>query len=859
MSLTSPPDPPANLTATPGNTSVTLNWSASAGATSYVIMRGTSSGGETTLVTGITGTNYTDTGLTNGVTYYYEVAASNVNGTSVNSDEVSAVPALQGGNQTWNGGDATNADWSDADNWVGGAAPGGTAVVTSPNVATFNSAISAQGWGNSGTPVIIDQATQNIGGISFDTAAGNYTIGTTGGYPLLLSANGTIQILSTLTSTNAQEKINAPLVLEGNYTFANNSPTGTGAGEGTLDFGGNITAASGVTAILTLNGANANANTLSGNVANGSGTLTVTANGTGWTLANANYPGNTTVNDGANLTISGGSFGSSGGTITIGVDTVSGAALLYLTGGTATAGTVNIGIGGGESTSSLFINGNASAVFTTINLASTSDTGGQVNINTTGAVALGAMSVVRDYGSGNGLIIQKGTVTATSLAVEGNADHTGDFALSGGSLAIGNSSSTGAFAVGTGGNGATLTMTGGSLTYLGTDGLLLSTGSGVTATASITAGTATLSGITLNSANSATGTSTLTLNGGATLYLGGVGLVLNQPTSTVAASLGNATVGATANWTSSAPLTLNGITTFQTANSSGISYNITLNGILSGAGALTKTGLGTLTLSGANTYTGATTLAAGTLNLTGTLATASVPGTALIVQSGAILSGNGTIAAPLTVQSGGGLLLNSSGNLSVTGNVTLSGTVVVTAASNLTVGNYTLLTYTGALSGSPAFTYMPPSGAHQAATFNTATAHQITVTVFGPAPAPGNLTATAGNGNVTLTWSAAAGAGNYSILRSTTSGSGYTTLATGVTATTFKDTSAANGTTYYYVVTANNSSGSSTSAQVSATPAPPPLAPTNLTATPGNTTVALAWTASANATTYLVLRGTTSG
>jgi fibronectin type 3 domain-containing protein len=128
-----------------------------------------------------------------------------------------------------------------------------------------------------------------------------------------------------------------------------------------------------------------------------------------------------------------------------------------------------------------------------------------------------------------------------------------------------------------------------------------------------------------------------------------------------------------------------------------------------------------------------------------------------------------------------------------------------------------------------------------------------------PLALPGNLTATAGNGNVTLAWSVAAGASNYTIQRSTTSGSGYTTLATGVTATTFKDTSAANGTTYYYVVTANNSSGSSTSAQVSATPAPPPLAPTNLTATPGNTTVALAWTASANATTYLVLRGTTSG
>jgi fibronectin type 3 domain-containing protein len=860
LTLTSPPDPPANLTASPGNTTVTLDWTASAGATSYLVQRGTASGTYTNTFTA-TGTSYVDTGLTNGVTYYYAVAAVNANGTSVNSDEVSAVPAVQGGNQTWNGGDATNGDWSDTDNWVGGAAPGGTAVLTSPDVATFNSAISGQGWGNSGTPVIIDQTTQNIGGISFDAAAGNYTIGATNGHSLLLTANGTTQILSTLSSTNAQEKINAPLLLEGNYTFANNSPTGTGAGEGTLDFGGNITAASGVTAILTLAGNNANANTITGNVANGGGNLSVTKTGTGaWTFANANYTGAITVNAASGtLIITGGSTGSSSVTDTVG--TANG---LIVSGGTITAGTINIGTTGGQTGAGASISGSGSAVFGNVTIGSSSNTGGSLTINTSGTVNLGAYFMGRDSGgaaanTGGGLILTSGTVIATRVASgSGVGGRASDLNLNGGSLTIGTSSSTGGFALGSAANPGNyfLTMTGGALTYLGTDGLLVgdSTTGAITTGVSITAGTATLTGITLNAINSASATSTLTLSSGATLYLGGVGLVLNQPTSTVTASFGTTTVGAIANWTSSAPITLTGTTTFQAADSTTAAHNITLNGILSGAGGLTKTGLGNLTLAATNTYAGATTVSAGNLVLTGSLAGSAA------VQSGATVSGTGKISGNLTVSSGGGLSLNSSGNLAVTGNVTLGTALTVTAAASLTVGNYTLLGYGGTLTGTPAFTYVPPAGASQAATFNTATAHVITVTVFGPPATPTGLTATPGNGNITLNWTGSTGAANYTIQRSTTSGSGYATLATGVTALTFKDLTAANGTTYYYVVVSNNAAGSSAnSTQTSATPVAPPAAPTNLAATPGNTTVALTWNTAANATTYLVQRATVTG
>ena len=84
---------------------------------------------------------------------------------------------------------------------------------------------------------------------------------------------------------------------------------------------------------------------------------------------------------------------------------------------------------------------------------------------------------------------------------------------------------------------------------------------------------------------------------------------------------------------------------------------------------------------------------------------------------------------------------------------------------------------------------------------------------------PTGLIATASNAAVQLTWYNAAHADSYIVKRSTTSGSGYSTIASGVTATSYLDTGLVNGTTYYYVIAATNSfSGSADSAEVNATP-----------------------------------------
>jgi len=127
------------------------------------------------------------------------------------------------------------------------------------------------------------------------------------------------------------------------------------------------------------------------------------------------------------------------------------------------------------------------------------------------------------------------------------------------------------------------------------------------------------------------------------------------------------------------------------------------------------------------------------------------------------------------------------------------------------------------------------------------------------APAsPGSVTATAGNGQVALNWAASSGATGYSVLRATSSNGTYTTIASGVTSTSYTDTGLANGTTYYYAVVASNGSGSSAnSTQVNAITAP--AAPTGLTATPDNAQVSLLWNSSTGAATYNVLRSTTSG
>src|ERR1035441_10084777 len=93
---------------------------------------------------------------------------------------------------------------------------------------------------------------------------------------------------------------------------------------------------------------------------------------------------------------------------------------------------------------------------------------------------------------------------------------------------------------------------------------------------------------------------------------------------------------------------------------------------------------------------------------------------------------------------------------------------------------------------------------------------------------PWGLTATGGDGQVSVSWGTALGASSYNVKRATTSGGPYATLTAGqqVTDTAFTDLAAANGATYYYVVAAVSPAGDGgISAEASATPGTPNLPP----------------------------------
>lgn len=89
------PATPDGVKAVAGNGQVTLTWNAAAGAASYNIYRATVSGGEggTAYRSGVSAASFTDTGVSNGTTYYYQVSAVNSAGESALSGEASALPA----------------------------------------------------------------------------------------------------------------------------------------------------------------------------------------------------------------------------------------------------------------------------------------------------------------------------------------------------------------------------------------------------------------------------------------------------------------------------------------------------------------------------------------------------------------------------------------------------------------------------------------------------------------------------------------------------------------------------------------------------------------------------------------------
>jgi titin len=134
--------------------------------------------------------------------------------------------------------------------------------------------------------------------------------------------------------------------------------------------------------------------------------------------------------------------------------------------------------------------------------------------------------------------------------------------------------------------------------------------------------------------------------------------------------------------------------------------------------------------------------------------------------------------------------------------------------------------------------------------------------------APAGLTATAGDGQVALSWAAPASGGapisGYNAYVATSADFKGATKVPGGTGTAMTVTGLVNGTTYYFRVTAVNRVGEGpASVEAKAVPATVPGAPVGLTATPGKSKVTLTWAAPASGgspiTGYIIYQGTSPG
>jgi fibronectin-binding autotransporter adhesin len=199
-----------------------------------------------------------------------------------------------------------------------------------------------------------------------------------------------------------------------------------------------------------------------------------------------------------------------------------------------------------------------------------------------------------------------------------------------------------------------------------------------------TGGTANLQGINFN--NGRNNAATYQLTGRPAESSAAYGM--NGNASAKWMDLNGGTLGAYANWSGGQQINVSATSTIDTLDSvDGVTgRTITLSGVLSGAGGITKAGAGTLILNNAaNTYTGATTINAGTFEIGGggRLNNGAYAGT---ITNNAVLYYNSTANQTLSGAIGGtGSLVKAN-----TGNLTLSTANGYTGGTTVNAGTLTL-------------------------------------------------------------------------------------------------------------------------------------------------------------------------
>jgi hypothetical protein len=216
----SAPGAPTGLAAAAGAGQVALSWTApTGGAISYIILRSTTKGSGYTQIGTSTTTSYTDTGLTNGVPYYYVVDASNgTNCVSGNSGEA----VCGGGSSCDDFQDGTSTSSPAGLAWTSAS---GYSVTTdsansSNNVYHFSGAVSAASLISAPNDHTV-QARVRI--TSFGALTSPHRIGIVGRYPSG-NSNGSLALaLEGATTPNVlQIRVGTAMVTGCSYTVPGN-------------------------------------------------------------------------------------------------------------------------------------------------------------------------------------------------------------------------------------------------------------------------------------------------------------------------------------------------------------------------------------------------------------------------------------------------------------------------------------------------------------------------------------------------------------------------------------------------------------------------------------------------------------